>query len=49
MGVRIPQIVAFGGGGFSMEAGNPLLDDYVLAAGRPAATPARLLHPDGLR
>jgi dipeptidase E len=24
------QIVAFGGGGFSMEAGNPLLDDYVL-------------------
>jgi dipeptidase E len=25
-----PQIVAFGGGGFSMEAGNPLLDDYVL-------------------
>jgi dipeptidase E len=28
--VRLPQIVAFGGGGFSMEAGNPLLDDYVL-------------------
>src|SRR5215218_8693299 len=28
---RVPQIVAFGGGGFSMEAGNPLLDDYVLA------------------
>ena len=26
------QIVAFGGGGFSMEAGNPLLDEYVLAA-----------------
>lgn len=25
------QIVAFGGGGFSMEPGNPLLDDYVLA------------------
>jgi dipeptidase E len=24
------QIVAMGGGGFSMEAGNPLLDDYVL-------------------
>jgi peptidase E len=23
------QIVAFGGGGFSMEGGNPLLDDYV--------------------
>jgi peptidase E len=27
---RVPQIVAFGGGGFSMEAGNPLLDDFVL-------------------
>jgi dipeptidase E len=25
-----PQIVAFGGGGFSMEAGNPLMDEYVL-------------------
>ena len=25
------QIVAFGGGGFSMEAGNPLLDDFVLS------------------
>jgi peptidase E len=31
MPARTPQIVAFGGGGFSMEAGNPLLDDYVLA------------------
>jgi dipeptidase E len=33
-----PQIVAFGGGGFSMESGNPLLDDYVLGlcdAARP--------------
>ncbi len=30
------QIVAFGGGGFSMEAGNPLLDDHVL--GLAAAT-----------
>jgi len=32
------QIVAFGGGGFSMESGNPLLDDYVLGlsgAARP--------------
>lgn len=32
------QIVAFGGGGFSMESGNPLLDDYVLelsGSGRP--------------
>src|SRR4051794_32348915 len=27
---RRPQIVAYGGGGFSMEPGNPLLDDYVL-------------------
>jgi dipeptidase E len=27
---RPPQIVAFGGGGFSMEAGDPLLDDFVL-------------------
>ena len=26
---RVPQIVAFGGGGFSMES-SPLLDDYVL-------------------
>ena len=36
-GVREPrQIVALGGGGFSMEAGNPLLDDYVLGlTGRP--------------
>ena len=35
---RLPQIVAFGGGGFSMEAGNGLLDDYVLGltnAARP--------------
>jgi dipeptidase E len=30
MSMRPPQIVAFGGGGFSMESGNPLLDDYVL-------------------
>ena len=29
--LREPQIVAFGGGGFSMEPGNPLLDDYVLS------------------
>jgi dipeptidase E len=36
MGARVPQIVAFGGGGFSMEAGNPLLDDYVLGlTGKP--------------
>lgn len=33
---RPPQIVAYGGGGFSMEAGNPLLDEYVLAVtGKP--------------
>jgi dipeptidase E len=30
-GMTVPQVVAFGGGGFSMEAGNPLLDDYVLS------------------
>ena len=30
-GARSPQIVAFGGGGFSMEWGNPLLDDHVLS------------------
>jgi dipeptidase E len=30
--LRVPQVVAFGGGGFSMESGNALLDDYVLAA-----------------
>jgi peptidase E len=30
MADRLGQIVAFGGGGFSMEPGNPLLDDYVL-------------------
>jgi dipeptidase E len=34
--IRLPsedrrQIVTFGGGGFSMEAGNPLLDDYALS------------------
>ena len=28
---RVPQVVAFGGGGFSMESGNALLDDYVLS------------------
>src|SRR4051794_30537796 len=27
---RGPQLVAFGGGGFSMEPGTRLLDDYVL-------------------
>jgi peptidase E len=31
MRARPPQIVAFGGGGFSMEWGNTLMDDHVLA------------------
>jgi hypothetical protein len=31
MSGRPPQIVAFGGGGFSTEWGNTLLDDYVLS------------------
>jgi dipeptidase E len=31
MRTRPPQIVAFGGGGFSMEWGNTLLDDFVLS------------------
>jgi dipeptidase E len=31
MRARPPQIVAFGGGGFSMEWGNTLLDDHVFA------------------
>jgi dipeptidase E len=30
METALRQIVAFGGGGFSMESGNPLLDEYVL-------------------
>jgi dipeptidase E len=33
------QIVAFGGGGFSMESGNPLLDDYVLGLCGPKKRP----------
>jgi dipeptidase E len=31
MSQKPPQVVAFGGGGFSMEPGNTLLDDYVLS------------------
>lgn len=31
---RVGQIIAMGGGGFSMEPDNPLLDDYVLAQAR---------------
>ena len=48
MATRPPQIVAFGGGGFSMEAGNPLLDDYVLVAHRRRAAEG-LLRADRLR
>lgn len=33
-GIDNRQIVAFGGGGFSMEAGNPLLDEYVMDLAR---------------
>jgi dipeptidase E len=33
---RAGQIIAMGGGGFSMEPDNPLLDDYVLAQARRA-------------
>jgi peptidase E len=36
MPARPPQIVAFGGGGFSMEWGNTLIDDHVLALTRVA-------------
>ncbi len=36
MEMRVPQIVAFGGGGFSMESGNTLMDDHVLRlTGKP--------------
>ena len=28
---RMPQVLALGGGGFSMEPGNPLIDDHALA------------------
>ncbi|MFZ2114099.1 MAG: peptidase E [Solirubrobacteraceae bacterium] len=34
MRTRIPQIVALGGGGFSMEKDSTLLDDYILALTR---------------
>ena len=34
MELRPRQIVAFGGGGFSMEWGNTLLDDFVLGLTR---------------
>ena len=48
MRARPPQIVAFGGGGFSMEWGNPLLDDHVLALTRRRA-PAGVLPADRQR
>ena len=32
MPIQTGQIIAMGGGGFTMEPDNPLLDDYVLAA-----------------
>jgi peptidase E len=36
MTTALRQIVAFGGGGFSMESGNSLLDDYVMGlTGKP--------------
>jgi peptidase E len=44
MELGAPQIVAFGGGGFSMEAGNPLLDEYVLALGLARAHGASGAH-----
>ena len=45
---RTPQIVALGGGGFSMERDSSLLDDYVLSL-TDVAAPARLLPADRLR
>ena len=48
MSARPPQIVAFGGGGFSMEWGNPLLDDHVLSLTGVAA-PAGVLPAHGQR
>ena len=41
------QIVAFGGGGFSMEAGNPLLDDYVLDLARARRERPRVCNSSG--
>jgi peptidase E len=38
----VRQIVAFGGGGFSMEAGNPLLDEYVLGLAEQRAERPRV-------
>jgi len=33
---NLPQIIAMGGGGFSMEPDNPLLDDFILSRARAA-------------
>jgi len=41
---RVPQIVALGGGGFTMEPANPLLDDFVLSL-TPAKEPRILFLP----
>lgn len=38
------QIIALGGGGFSMEPGNPLLDEYILSQS-PAVNPKICLLP----
>ena len=34
LGVDVRRVVAMGGGGFSMEPGNPLLDEFVLSLAR---------------
>jgi len=36
------QIVALGGGGFSMEPDNPLLDDYILRTRSTISSPDSL-------
>ena len=41
---RVPTIFAMGGGGFTMEPGNPALDDYVLTLA-PAREPRICLLP----
>jgi dipeptidase E len=42
MNTGTPQIVAFGGGGFSMEQDGSLLDDYVLSLARGGASRPRV-------
>jgi dipeptidase E len=41
---RVPTIFAMGGGGFTMEPGNPALDDYVRTLA-PAREPRICLLP----